>query len=217
LPYTQAVYDKNMLNKNLILLLFVLIFSVFIFADVPPARNEIRTDIDLAFTPRDDFADYRFFLAYGGGLNEIEVKKDVPVILEGSKHGGQLRYSSLIAIAKVDLEGIDKISDEQEQKIVVSVIKRDNKGYIELIKHTFQEDIPIGERVNKIYPVYELKREGNLPKLFEGQGISKKLNDEEEEIVKFAKYEKATIIAGILLTLAVLLGGVYLFRRSRKS
>jgi hypothetical protein len=190
---------------------------VCVFADVPPARNEMRIFVDLAFTPRDDFADYRFFIAYGGGLNEIEVKKDVPVILEGSKHGGQLRTSSLIAIPKKELEGVGKMSDEQEQKIVVSVIRRDNKGYIELIKHTFQEDIPIGERVNKIYPVYEIRREANLPKAFEGQGISKKINDEEEAIITFAKYEKATIIGGVFLTLAVLLLGVYLFRRSRKK
>jgi hypothetical protein len=203
-----------MLNKNLILILFALIFSVCIFADVPPARNEMRIFVDLAFTPRDDFADYRFFLAYGGGLNEIEVKKDVPVILEGTEHGGQLRYSSLIAIPKVDLEGIEKISDEQEQKIAVSVIRRDNKGYIELIKHTFQEDIPISERVSKIYPVYELKREGNLPKLFDGQGISKKISNEEALIITSAKYEEATIVGGVLLTLASIFIGVFLFRKS---
>jgi hypothetical protein len=203
-----------MLNKYLILILFVLIFSVCIFADVPPARNEMRIFVDLAFTPRDDFADYRFFLAYGGGLNEIEVKKDVPIILEGSKHGGQLRTSYLIAVPKKELEGVDKMSDEQEQKIVVSVFGKDNKGYIELIKHTFQEDIPISERVNKIYPVYELKREGNLPKLFDGQGISKKISDEEESIITSAKYEEATITGGILMTLASIFIGVFLFRKS---
>jgi hypothetical protein len=203
-----------MLNKNLILILFALIFSVCIFADVPPARNEMRIFVDLAFTPRDDFADYRFFLAYGGGLNEIEVKKDVPIILEGSKHGGQLRTSYLIAVPKKELEGVDKMSDEQEQKIVVSVFGKDNKGYIELIKHTFQEDIPISERVNKIYPVYELKREGNLPKLFDGQGISKKISDEEESIITSAKYEEATITGGILMTLASIFIGVFLFRKS---
>jgi hypothetical protein len=210
----QAVYDKNMLNKYLVLILFVLIFSVCVFADVPPARNEMRILVDLAFTPRDDFADYRFFIAYGGGLNEIEVKKDVPVILEGSEHGGQLRTSFLIAIPKKELEGVDKISDEQEQKIVVSVFRKDNKGYIELIKHTFQEDIPIGERVNKIYPVYELKREGSLPKLFDGKGISKKVSNEEELIITSAKYQEATIIGGVLMTLVSIFIGVFLFRKS---
>jgi hypothetical protein len=204
-----------MLNKKLTLMLFVALFSVVIIADVPPPRNEMRIDIDLAFTPREDFDDYRFFLAAGRELEEITIKKDVPVIINSGNRAGANRYATLIAIPKASLKGVAKLSDDEQEKINVSIYKKENNDYIELLKHSFQEDIPIGERVNKIYPVYEIRREANLPKAFEGQGISKKISDEEEAIISFAKYEKATIIGGSLLTLAVLVGGVYLFRRSR--
>jgi hypothetical protein len=205
-----------MLNKNLLLILLVLILSVVILADVPPARNEIRIDVDLAFTPRDDFADYRFFLASGNQLEEITLKKDVPSIIKGENRGGMLRRTILIAIPKAILQDKAKLSDDEQEKIVVSIYKKDNNNYIELLKHSFQEDIPIGERVDKIYPKYELKREGNLPKAFEGQGISKKTNEEEEETITFAKYEKATIIAGILMALAFVFVGTYIFRKTKK-
>ena len=194
-----------------------MLFSSAIFADVPPPRNEMRIDIDLAFTPREDFDDYRFFLASGRELEEITIKKDVPVIINSENRGGSNRYATLIAIPKTSLKGSAKLSDDEQQKINVSILKKESDGFISLIKHTFSEDIPIGERVNKKYPTYEIKREGKLPKAFEGQGVSRKLNDEEEAIITFAKYEKATIIGGVLLTLAVLFGGVFLFRRSRKN
>jgi hypothetical protein len=207
---------KNMLNKNLVLMLFVVLFSLSVFADVPPPRNEMRIDIDLSFTPREDFDDYRFFLASGRNLEEITIKKDVPVIINGENRRGENRYAALIAIPKTNLKDVAKLSDDEQEKINVSILKKESTGFITILRHQFSEDIPIGERVNKIYPVYEIKREANLPKAFEGQGISRKLDDEEEAIITSAKYEKATIIGGILLTLAVLFGGMFLFRRSRK-
>ncbi len=208
---------KNMLNKNFTLMLFVALFSVCIFADVPPARNEMRIDIDLAFTPREDFDDYRFFLASGRELEEITIKKDVPVIINGENRRGENRYAALIAIPKTSLKGVAKLSDDEQEKINVSILKKESAGFITILRHQFSEDIPIGERVNKLYPVYEIKREANLPKAFEGQGISRKLDDKEEAIITSAKYENATIVGGVLLTLAVLVGGVFLFRRSRKK
>jgi hypothetical protein len=186
------------------------------YADVPPARNEMRINVDLAFTPRDDFADYRFFLASGSKLEEITLKKDVPVIINGENRGGSQRHTRLIAIPKASLQDKAKLTDDEQEKIIVSIYKKENNDYIELIKHSFQEDIPIGERVNKIYPVYEIRREANLPKAFEGQGISRKINDEEETIISFAKYQKATIIGGILITLAVIFVGIYMIRKRKK-
>lgn len=208
---------KNMLNKNLIWLVFAVLFTMSVFADVPPARNEMRIDIDLAFTPREDFDDYRFFLASGRNLEEITIKKDVPVIINGENRRGENRYAALIAIPKTSLKGVTELSDDEQEKINVSILKKESDGFITLLRHHFSEDIPIGERVNKVYPVYEIKREANLPKAFEGQGISRKISDEEEAIITSAKYEKATIIGGVLLTLAVLLIGLFLFRRSRKN
>lgn len=205
-----------MLNKYLVLLLFVALFSVGIFADVPPARNEMRIDIDLAFTPRDDFEDYRFFLASGRELEEITIKKDVPVTINSKNRGGVNRYAALIAIPKTSLKGVAELSADEQQKINVAIYKKENNEVISLIKHTFSEDIPIGERVSKIYPVYEIRREANVPKVFEGQGISKKISDEEETIITSAKYEEATITGGILMTLLSIFIGVFLFRKSWK-
>lgn len=205
-----------MLNKNLILVLLILIFSVVLFADVPPARNEMRIDIDLAFTPREDFDDYRFFLTAGRELEEITIKKDVPVIIDSKNRGGSHRYATLIAIPKTSLKGVTKLSDDEQEKLNVSILKKESEGFISLIKHTFSEDIPIGERANKIYPVYEIRREANLPKAFEGQGISRKISDEEEAIMTFAKYEKATIVGGILIALAVIFVGIFIIRKPKK-
>ncbi len=205
-----------MLNKNLILVLLILFFSGSMFADVPPAIKEMRIDIDLAFTPREDFDDYRFFLAAGRELEEITIKKDVPVIINSENRGGSHRYATFIAIAKTSLKGVASLSEDEQEKINVSILKKENEGFISLIKHTFSEDIPIGERANKIYPIYEIKREANLPKAFEGQGISRKISDEEEAIMTFAKYENATIIGGILIALAIIFAGIFMIRKTKK-
>jgi hypothetical protein len=206
-----------MLNKKLTLILFIVLFSLSVFADVPPPSNEKRILIDLALTPRDDFADYRFFIAYGGGLEEISLKKDVKLLLEAAEHGGQQTHSYIIAIPKANLSGVDKLSEEQQMKYVIPVLKRTNDGYVELVKHVFREDVPKTDSADKKVVEIEVKRVDNLPKAFEGKGVTAKPSEQKLEINNSAGLGNATIIGGILITLAVLFGGVFLFRKSRKN
>ncbi len=208
---------KNMLSKKLSLILCLLIVTSFVCADIPPDRDELMNVTDLSFTPRDDFAEFRFFLLYGSDLEEIKLKKDVPVIIEGNDRNGQRKYAQLIALPKSVLQGDGKISDEQELKTVNSIYNEENKDYVKLFNHNFKEIIKADQRVNKTVPVYELKREGNLPKAVEIYAVSRKISDEEEAVINNTSSSKATIIGGVLLTLAVLFGGVFLFRRSRKN
>jgi hypothetical protein len=205
---------KNMLNRKLSLILCLLLFTSFVCADIPPDRDEMMNVSDLQVKPTDEFADYRFFLLYGSDLEEITVKKDVPVIIEGDDRNGQRKYARFIALPKSVLQGDVKLTDDQERKLVDSIYKDENKDFIQLLEHRFKDYIKTDQRVNQTYPVYELRREGNLPKAVPMQPVSRKISDEEEAIITSAKYEKATIIGGILLTLAVLLIGVYLFRRA---
>jgi hypothetical protein len=208
---------KNMLSKNLILLLFVALFSIITNADVPPPSDQKRMMNDLSVTLRDDFADYRFFIAYGGGLQEIMPKKDVPLVLEGNSHGGQQTYSFIVAIPKADLPDSKNLSEEVQQKFVVKVIGRKNAGYVQLVQHTFHEDVPKTESADKKVVEIEVKRIDNLPKAFDSKGGIVKQSDQKLEINNASTAGIATIIGGVLLTLAVLLSGLFFFRRSRKK
>jgi hypothetical protein len=206
-----------MLNKKLTLILFFVLFSIVANADVPPPSDQKRILNDLSITLRDDFADYRFFIAYGGGLEEIMPKKDVPLLLEANKHGGQQTHSFIVAIPKADLPESEKLSEELQQKLVLSVIGRKHAGYVELIQHTFREDVPKTEAADKKVAEIDIKRIDSLPKAVESKGVVAKQGDQKLEINNSAGLGNATIIGGILITLAVLFGGVFLFRKSRKN
>lgn len=202
-----------MIGRNWgLILVIMLAFVVSVKADIAPDPDEMRVTADWLISTDEDLSDYRFFLDFMGDLREVEVKNKASTVLESKGGGARYSVGTLIAIPKSSLKGFDAAE-------AISQAIRDKKieGVTELGKHQFSRTIKISERKNWTYPTYRIERDGNSLKLLKIGDVSPKLNLEEEAQINSDKYFMVTMAAGVLLTLAILIFGVFLFRKVWKK
>jgi hypothetical protein len=208
-----------MISKNIFIIwAIIFLFSGVILADVPPDPGYTRVHPNLIFEASENFADFRFFLQTPIDIEEITVKKGETQTIDSSARGGPKRFVTLLAIPKSKLtEYGEKLSEEQLKTLHQSVRDKQIDGVIELVKHTFQKDVPAAEKNNWKNPKYSLEKDStNGIKAVESGKIEPTKNQ-----LAGASSESAgtgfglmTIIAGILISLAVLCGGLWAIFRS---
>ena len=204
------------MNKKYLALIVpvILLFTFFARADVPPAAGYVRVSINLVTETTEDLSDYRFFLDFYGDLREVEIKSkgrtEIPPM------GGGARYSSgtFLAIPKKSLSGYeDKLSNEQLSNLSKAIKANEIQGVTELAKHRFSADLPKGEKPPGTF--YRLKREENT--LRAEKITDDKPNSKSSPQVVAADSRTGFVIAGVLMTLAVLVIGVFAFRKVWKK
>ena len=191
----------------------ILLFTFFVKADVPPDPGYNRVKIDLVTETTEDLSDYRFFLDFYGDLREVEVKSkgrtEIPSM------GGGARYSSgtFLAIPKKSLNGFEeKLSNEQSEKLSKAIKEKQIEGVAELAKHRFSADVPKGEKPPETF--YRLKREENTLK---AEKVTEEKPKSTSSPLIAADSRTSLVAAGIFLTLAVLVIGVWSFRKVSKK
>jgi hypothetical protein len=203
--------------KNIVYFIgFILLFASFSNADVPPQRGEIRVQPPLVLTATDDFTEYRFFFLSPSEVEEIQIKKDETKTLSSENRGGANRSGSLYAVKKSVLDKDSfKITENRDatRNLFQKIIESNKNDSIELLKHSFREDISASERVNWKYPTYQIEKSGDTIKVVVKNEIAEKLSEEEEQLINNSS-NFFMIIAGILVAFAVVTLGIILFRRS---
>ena len=203
-----------MIKKLLIIFSFLLISTFSSKADVPPDAGYVRVRINLVTETKEDLTDYRFFLDFYGDLREVEVKSygrsEIPPM------GGGARYSSgtLLAIPKKSLKDFEeKLSGEQSNNLSRSIKNKEIEGVVELAKHSFSRDVPKGEKLAEVY--YVIKREENTLKAERITEEKPKSNPSAQSFLSTSRV--SYVIAGILITLAVFVTGIFAFRKASKK
>lgn len=196
--------------KLLRLVPIILIFNFVCFADVPPDAGKTRASINLVTETTDDLTDYRFFLDFYGDLREVEIKSRGRT--EISPLGGGARYSSgtFLAVPKKSLGGFEsKLSNEQLENLSKAVKNKEVAGVVELTKHRFSTDVPKGEKPPEIH--YELKRTAD--------GILAERVTKPSKTDDSAAFNSRSgyIVGGILLSLGIMLAGIFAFRKAAKK
>lgn len=193
---------------------FVFSLSQFTLADIPPDSNEMRMTADLIINTDEDLSDFKFFLAFPVSVREVEVKSKGNSAIESGGGGAAFSNGTLFAIPKKKLKEFGgEITPEQ-----IKTLSSENKiGAIELGKHQFSQTIKTSQRAKWTYPTYKLERDGNSLKLVTQNQISPKISLEEESQINGGKYFIFTIVAGILIALAILATGIFLFRKVLKK
>lgn len=201
-------------SKLLSILLLILCLTQFAKADVAPDADEMRMTADLIINTDTDLSDYKFFLAFAVSVRDVELKSKGNTVLESGGGGAAFSRGSLFAIQKRKLKEFGgEITAEQ----IKTLSGGNNIGAIELGKHQFSQTIKVSEREKWTYPTYKLEREGDVLKLTKLHDISPKISLEEESQINRGKYLTYTIIAGLLIALAILITGVFLFRKVLKK
>jgi hypothetical protein len=198
------------MNKIRRLMPIILIFNIFTYADVPPETGKNRVGINLITETNEDFADFRFFLDFYGDLREVEIKSRGRS--EIAPMGGGARYASgaLLAIPKTNLRDFEgDLSTDRIEVLSRAIKNKKIEGVVELIKHRFSMDVPKGKKPPEVF--YELKRSA--------EGITA------ERVTKPSKSVDSTasnsrisyVVGGILISLAIMLAGIFAFRKAAKK
>lgn len=207
------------LKKILLVSVFMFLSSMTAFADVPPDAGFTRVYPNLIFEAREDFPDFRFFLLTPIDIEEISLKKGEPQTIEASGRGGPKRFLTLLAIPKDKLSqfgAAEKLSAEQLETLHQSVRDKKIEGVLELIKHTFQKDVPTAQKNNWKNPKYNLEKDAEKKiKAVEAGAIEptkNQLSTGRTDTTQSA-FALKTITAGILLSLAFAAFGIWAIRR----
>ncbi len=204
------------MNKKYLALIvpIILLFTFLAKADVPPDAGFVRVSINLVTETTEDLSDYRFFLNFYGDLNEVEIKSKGRTEIPPS--GGGARYSSgtFLAIPKKSLSGYeDTLSNEQLSNLSKAIKAKEIQGITELANHRFSADLPKGEKPSDTF--YRLKREENTLRA-EMITEDKRKSKSSPQLIA-ADSRTSVVIAGVLMTLAVLAIGVFAFRKVWKK
>lgn len=191
-----------------LVLLLVLAMSVLIKADVPPQKGYVRVRTDFVVETKEDLSEYRFFLNFYGDLREVQLKPNSKVAVPSV--GGGARYSSaqFLAIPKANLPSGDKFTDDESTNIAMAVRDKRIEGMIELGTHSFIQDVKTANKNKVVTPTYLISRsEGTLIMTQQKKNLKKVswLEDDENKT--------KTIIGSTFFSLAIIFGGVFMFRK----
>lgn len=203
-----------MIKKNWIIIIsLIFLFSLYVKADVPPDAGNVRVKIDLIAETAEDLSDYRFFLDFYGDLREVEIKSKGRTTIPPM--GGGARYSSgtFLGIPRQSLGGYkEKLSVEQAENLSKAIKNKEIAGVVELAKHRFSADIPKGEKAPAVY--YIIKREENSLRT---ERIAEENAPTNTSPMVFLNSRISYVVSGILITLAILLAGIFAFRKVSKK
>jgi len=192
----------------------ILLFNFYAKADVPPDSGYVRVSINLVTETAEDLSDYRFFLDFFGDLREVEIKSKERTSIPPMGGGARYRSGTLLAIPKKSLRGLEeKPSSEELSNLSKSIKAKEIEGVAELARHQFSADIPKGEKPSESY--YLIKREENTLK---AERITEEKPQSKSAPQLIASDSRARmVIGGVFITLAMLVIGVFAFRKVSKK
>ncbi len=193
-----------------------------VYADVPPDKGYKRITQKLVIEPKDDFSDYRFFIKVGADLREYVLKKDQLTTVESLGGGAWYRSGRFLAVPKKELAGLSETATDQRLNPLQQAIY-DGKvaGTITLVEHSFIRDVPIAEAAGAKDAVYWLEKDAEkgikATPVSGGQSSNKAGHTQGSYYSSEPKTTEfwATVVGGILLTLAFICVGVFVVRRSK--
>ncbi len=201
--------------RNLIIAFSLLFFiTIPLKADMPPPAGYERVNINLVTETKEDLTDYRFFLTFFGALHEVKIKSkgrsEIPPV------GGGARYSTgiLMAIPKDSLKEFDgELTYEQLGNLSRLIGGKKIEGVVELLKHSFWAEVRKGKKVPEVY--YLIKREENTLKAEKITEEKPKSKSSPQSFLPSSRLNYT--ISVIFITLAVLVGGIFAFRKASKK
>lgn len=195
-----------MLNKNLILLILtILFFTSWVNADMAPESGR-DTRVNLIIQTEGDVSDYLFFFEFSGDLRQVQIKSNDKTVLPPMGGGARYRSGEMIAIPKDKLKDLENnLSFEQISNLSKQISSNKIEGVVKLLRHSFIQNVSTFS-FDPPSPIYKLERDGNTIKAI-------KISEETEEKPFFI----IIVIASGLIALAILVIGVFVFRKMRRA
>lgn len=187
-------------------------------ADAAPEPGYTRVAAPLNIKPEADFSEYRFFLNSPTVIEEITLTKGNTTTISADGRGGVMKYTTLIAIPKTSLaDYAAPVAEDKLGALKTAVNDKKIEGVIQLTSHNFDSYVKKRESRKFAAPLYVLKP--HVEKKIEavetkpatsGKTRSEVTTDEEKGS------NLAMIVAGGLMSLALVFGGVWFIRRQKR-
>lgn len=197
-----------------VFLTFILLVGLIptALADVPPDPGFTRQPVDLILETESDLSAYRFFLDSPMMVEEVKFSGSRAVV-QAEGRGGAMRYGKLIAVPISDMT----ISGDLSGPLLEFHIRQMKfPNAKQLVSHSFQQTISIVEKPlwqNPVYKIGIINGELSATKVSSGTGAS--------VVSRSTTYLwPIVIVSGVvalLFTLAIVVLGVWLFRRNKKK
>ena len=205
-----------------ILTLLLAFLSVNGLADMPPDPGYTRVGLSIHLEAADDFPAYRFFVVSGNMAREIMIKKGEKVVVDSLGGGARYRAGKVVAIPVASLSSFGTDTTGPKFKEMESAIVEGGVlGVIQLIEHSFRQDVRNSEAKSYTAPVYRLKKteDGKVTAELVSGGKSDKNADSNTGSFYSTDPKTpafwATVTGGSLATLAFIFIGVWAVRRSK--
>lgn len=199
-----------------LLLTFLLIFGLLpaiVRADIPPDPGFTRQAADLILESDGDLSGFRFFLDSPAKVEEIKLTSGRTVI-EAANRGGAMRSGKLIAVPVSDMA---VISGDLSGALLESMIRQKKfPNAKELLLHSFQQTISVVEKPLWQNPVYRISVSGREISATKVSGGSSPAVTSQSAGYLWPIVIVSGVVA-VLFTLAVVVIGVWLFRRKKKK
>ncbi|HUF04139.1 MAG TPA: hypothetical protein VMM38_08180 [Aridibacter sp.] len=201
-----------MKSNRIVLVLLAAAAASQVFADVapPPGFSAVGNALELRSSGSLD--GFRFFLQdAGGAVEEIVLESAGAKVIDASGRVGVARYATLWAVPSKSIpEG--ELAAEGLEKLSLDLQKQAVEGQTKLFSHEFRKDVWVIESGGEHRDVYEIAMDpaSGKPSARPNAQASASQSGLSYLLIAFA-------VGGILICTAIVLLGVMLFRRSRKS
>jgi hypothetical protein len=208
-----------MFRRSVGCVLFLSLFVISAQADIAPDPGFTRAYSNIVLDPRDDFADFRFFINSGDILKEVAIKKGEKNVLKSVGGGARYRSATIFAIPKKSLTTFGANLDDTSLKGLLSAIEEKKvSGIVTLFDHSFVKDVRTAEARNVTDTTYRLEKtkDGSVSATAEKSSARIESN---QELPSFASANTLgaagwlMIASGCIATLALIVLGVWIARR----
>lgn len=183
-----------------------------VFADMapPPGFSAVGNALELRIS--DTLTGYRFFLLDAGGtVEEIVFDSSGRMTIDSSGRGGASRFATLWAVPVASVpEG--ELSEDDLKVLADDLASGTVEGHVKLLRHEFRKEVSVIGSGGEHRDVYEIARDPAT-----GKPVADPKAEESGPQSGIPYLLVAFAVGGLLIFAAVVLAGVLLFRRSRRS
>lgn len=206
------------MTKFWLLMLVMLMAAGPLLADVAPDPGYVRRSADLVIEADGDLSGYKFFLDSPMRIEELKIAGAGQTVISASGRNGAMRFARLVAISRNEYDRV-VASQLTEDELRRAINEGSFPGAKTLLNHNFQTTIPESARSIWKPPVYRLSlADGSVAATQVSGGFSGSAADSPASSgSSFWIYIVSASAIGVLLSVAVVVFGIWMFRRSSKK
>lgn len=197
--------------------MILLLSGAAVMADAPADPGFSFATINLTIEAAEDFPEYRFFLVTPIDAEEFSIKKSETASF-GEGRGGPRNYGTLIAVPRSSFPATeDNLTADERDELERSIRELKIAGAIKLASHNFRRQVPSSRAGGIFTTIYRLERNDAAGIVATAVSIGGEDGTDGMRLFYILDIFPIIVVTGALFSLAVIVLGIWLFRRTRRQ